>query len=61
MEARRGEMGRNLFVMNDEFNRQQLADLVKARGYRSDFMRMCADHAAAGKPFFESVFGPPCS
>ncbi len=42
--------------MRDDFNRRQLASLVKARGYRSDFMRMCTDHAAAGKPFFESVF-----
>ncbi len=42
--------------MHDDFNRRQLASLVKARGYRADFMRMCADHAAAGKPFFESVF-----
>jgi hypothetical protein len=42
--------------MRDDFNRRQLASLVKARGYRGDFMRMCTDHAAAGKPFFESVF-----
>lgn len=42
--------------MKDDFNRQQLASLVKTRRYRSDFMRMCADHAASGKPFFESIF-----
>lgn len=42
--------------MHDDFNRRQLTSLVKTRGYRSDFMRMCTDHAAAGKPFFESVF-----
>ena len=42
--------------MHDDFNRHQLTSLVKTRGYRSDFMRMCTDHAAAGKPFFESVF-----
>lgn len=42
--------------MGDEFNRRQLEAIVKERGYRSDFMRMCADHAASGKPFYESVF-----
>ena len=42
--------------MRDDFNRRQLASLVRARGYRRDFMRMCADHAASGKPFFESIF-----
>lgn len=42
--------------MRDDFNRRQLAGLVRCRGYRSDFMKMCADHAAAGKPFYESIF-----
>lgn len=40
----------------DDFNRRQLEALVKARRYRSDFMKMCADHAAQGKPFYESIF-----
>lgn len=42
--------------MKDRFTRQALASLVRDRGYRHDFMKMCADHAAAGKPFFESIF-----
>lgn len=42
--------------MSDDFNRRQLESIVKERGYRTDFMKMCADHAAAGKPFYESVF-----
>lgn len=42
--------------MKDDFNRQQLAEIVKARGYRKDFMKMCADHATSGKQYFESVF-----
>lgn len=42
--------------MHDDFNRQQLAALANSRGCRNDFMQMCADHAASGKPYFESVF-----
>lgn len=46
-----GEYG----FMKDNFNRQQLEKIVKERDYRHDFMKMCADHAAAGKPFYESI------
>lgn len=42
--------------MRDEFTRRSLAELVRDRGYRRDFMAMCSDHAASGKPYFESVF-----
>lgn len=42
--------------MRDDFNRRQLASLVRERGYRNDFMKMCADHAASGKQYFESIF-----
>ncbi len=42
--------------MRDSFNRQQLAAIAKTRHLRHDFMQMLSDHAAAGKPFFESVF-----
>lgn len=42
--------------MHDAFNRRQLEAVVRERGYRHDFMRMCADHAASGKPYFESIF-----
>lgn len=40
----------------DDFNRRQLAGLVESRRYRNDFMKMCDDHAAQGKPFYESIF-----
>lgn len=42
--------------MRDDFKRQALVDIVRERNYRHDFMRMCADHAAAGKPYYESIF-----
>lgn len=42
--------------MRDDFNRRQLEAVVRERGYRHDFMKMCRDHAAAGKPFYESIF-----
>lgn len=42
--------------MNDTFTRNALAAVVRERGYRHDFMRMCADHASAGKPYYESIF-----
>lgn len=47
-----GEYG----FMKDDFNRKQLEAIVKERDYRHDFMKMCAGHAAAGKPFYESIF-----
>jgi hypothetical protein len=42
--------------MNDEFNKNQLAALVKERKYRRDFMKMCHDHATSGRQYFESIF-----
>ena len=42
--------------LDDDFNRRQLEQLVKARKYRSDFMQMCHNHRANGKPYFESIF-----
>ena len=36
--------------MKDAFLRHQLSAVVKARGYRSDFMQMCANH------YYESIF-----
>ena len=35
---------------------RQLDNVVKARNFRSDFMRMCRAHREAGKPFYESIF-----
>lgn len=43
-------------LMHDDFNRRQLAALVKERKYRQDFMKMYTDHAASGKAYFESIF-----
>lgn len=42
--------------LEDKFNCQQLAALAKERGVRNDFMKMCYDHRANGKPYFESIF-----
>lgn len=42
--------------MSDDFNRRQLEAVVKERGYRRNFMKMCADHASQHKPFYESIF-----
>ena len=35
---------------------QQLDALIRQRGYRSSFIKMCQDHRASGEPQFESVF-----
>lgn len=42
--------------MKDAFLRNQLSAIVKERGYRSDFMQMCANHASRGIPYYESIF-----
>lgn len=42
--------------LDDEFNMRQLRELVKVRKYRSDFIQMCHNHRANGKPYFESIF-----
>ncbi len=42
--------------LDDPKQVKYLEDLVARRRYRSDFMQMCRDHKAAGKPFFESIF-----
>lgn len=46
----------NYSFLDDEYSTQLLTDLVKQRGYRKDFLPMCRDHRAAGKPFYESIF-----
>ena len=45
--------------MKDAFLRHQLSAVVKERGYRSDFMQMCANHASRGIPYYESIFWAP--
>lgn len=42
--------------LDDGFAVGQLTNLVKKRGYRSDFMRMCRAHRKSGKAYFESIF-----
>lgn len=42
--------------LDNDFDRKQLTDLIRQRRYRSDFLRMCHDHRAAGKAYFESIF-----
>jgi hypothetical protein len=35
---------------------KQLDALIRQRGYRKSFIKMCQDHRDSGKPQFESVF-----
>ena len=42
--------------LDDAFSMQQLDALIRQRGYRSSFIKMCQDHRASGEPQFESVF-----
>lgn len=42
--------------LDDDFSMHQLDALIRQRGYRSSFIRMCRDHRASGVPQFESVF-----
>ena len=42
--------------LDNPFTVQQLTDIVKQRRYRADFLQMCRDHKANGKPYFESIF-----
>jgi len=46
----------NYNFLKDEYNMRQLKALVKERDFRSDFIRMCYDHASSGKEYFESIF-----
>lgn len=40
----------------DDYAMRKLRSLARARGCRSDMLRMFADHAASGKQFFETIF-----
>lgn len=46
----------NYTFMDDEYNMRQLRSLIRRRGYRNDLLRMCRDHRASGKQYFESIF-----
>lgn len=42
--------------LDDEYAMSQLQAVIKSRRHRSDIIRMCRDHAASGKQYFESIF-----
>lgn len=42
--------------MDDPQTMSQLTAVVKERRFRSDFIKMCHDHRASGKQYFESIF-----
>ena len=42
--------------LDDEFACRQLESLIEARGVRSNFMKICRDHKASGKEYYESIF-----
>ena len=42
--------------LDDAFSMKQLDALIRQRGYRKSFIKMCQDHRASGTPQFESVF-----
>ena len=42
--------------LDDEFSMRQLDALIRQRGYRKSFIKMCRDHRDSGWPQFESVF-----
>lgn len=42
--------------LDDPATLRQLENLCRRRKVRADFISMCHDHRAAGKPFFESIF-----
>ena len=42
--------------LDDEFSMRQLDALIRQRGYRKSFIKMCKDHRDSGHPQFESVF-----
>lgn len=45
-----------LSFLDDPYNLDQLQQLIKARGYKSDFVRTCQLHRSSGLPQFETIF-----
>ena len=45
-----------LSFLDDPYNLNQLQQLIKARGYKSDFVRTCQLHRSSGLPQFETIF-----
>ncbi len=46
----------HLSFLDDPYNLDQLQQLIKARGYKSDFIRTCRLHRSSGLPQFETIF-----
>ena len=46
----------NLSFLDDPYNLDQLQQLIKARGWKSDFIRTCRLHRESGLPQFETIF-----
>ena len=42
--------------LDDKWNMHQLTALTRHRGYRDTMLRMCYDHRALGKEYYESIF-----
>ena len=42
--------------LDDPYAMRQLADIVRQRGMRKDFIPMCRDHRASGKAYYETIF-----
>ena len=51
-----GQWDEHLSFLDDDYNLRQLSDLIKARGYKSDFIHTCHLHRNSGLPQFESIF-----
>ncbi len=45
-----------LAFLDDPYNLDQLQQLIKARGLKSDFIRTCRLHRSSGLPQFETIF-----
>ena len=45
-----------LSFLDDPYNLDQLQQLIKARAYKSDFIRTCRLHRSSGLPQFETIF-----
>ena len=45
-----------LSFLDDPYNLDQLQQLIKARGYKSDFIHTCRLHRSSGLPQFETIF-----
>ncbi|MBQ8064833.1 MAG: hemolysin activation protein [Prevotella sp.] len=46
----------NYSFLDDDYNMHQLRQLTKERRFRDTMLRMCYDHRALGKEYYESIF-----